>query len=56
MYEKDYKTAPVGKPFEACYDTTTLLPTQEYLDVYDEAVRIMTDLGLDYWTKKKSLL
>lgn len=54
LYEKDYKQAPVGKPFEGCYDTTTLLPTQEYLDVYDEAVKIMTDLGLDYWTKKKS--
>ena len=56
MYEKDYKTAPVGKPYEECYDTKTLQPTQEYVDVYNEAIRIMTDLGLDYWTKKEKLL
>ena len=52
MYEKDYKTAPKGKPYEECYDTTTILPTQEYLGVYDEAVKILTDLGLDYWSDK----
>ena len=56
MYEKNYKTAPAGKPYEACYDTKTLLPTQEYLDVYQEAVKIMTGLGLDYWTKKEKFL
>lgn len=27
------------------------METQEYLDVYDEAVKILTGLGLDYWTK-----
>ncbi len=56
MYEKDYKTAPAGKPYEECYDTKALQPTQEYVDVYNEAVKIMTDLGLDYWTKKAKLL
>ena len=49
MYEKNYKTAPAGKPYQECYDTTRLLPTQEYLDVYQEAVDIMKKLGLDYW-------
>lgn len=52
LYEKNYKTAPKGKPFEECYDTVRLLPTEEYLKVYDEAVKILTDLGLDYWQKK----
>ena len=52
MYEKDYKTAPKGKSFEECYDVVKLEPTQEYLDVYAEAVKILTALGLDYWTKK----
>lgn len=52
LYEKDYKTAPKGKPFQECYDVVKLVPTQEYLDVYDEAVKILTGLGLDYWTKK----
>lgn len=51
IYEKDYKTAPRGKPFEECYDVLSLVPTQEYLAVYDEAVKILTGLGLDYWTK-----
>lgn len=51
IYEKDYKTAPKGKPFEECYDMVKLVPTQEYLDVYDEAVKILTGLGLTYWTK-----
>lgn len=52
LYEKNYKSAPKGKPFEECYDVIKLVPTQEYLDVYDEAVKILTDLGLDYWSKK----
>ena len=52
MYEKEYKTAPKGKSFEECYDVAKLVPTQEYLDVYEEAVKVLTDLGLDYWTKK----
>jgi methylamine--corrinoid protein Co-methyltransferase len=52
LYEKDYKTAPKGKPFEECYDVVKLVPTQEYVDVYNEAVKILTDLGLDYWTRK----
>lgn len=51
LYEKDYKNAPKGKPFEECYDVVKLVPTQEYLDVYDEAVKILTGLGLTYWTK-----
>ncbi|XEQ91396.1 hypothetical protein SCACP_01910 [Sporomusa carbonis] len=52
LYEKDYKNAPKGKPFEECYDVVKLVPSQEYLDVYDEAVKILTGLGLDYWTEK----
>lgn len=50
-YEKDYKTAPLGKPFQECYDTVRIEPTQEYLDVYAEAVKVLTGLGLDYWSK-----
>ena len=53
MYEKNYKTAPKGKSFTECYDVQKLTPTQEYLDVYDEAVKILTDLGLDYWSKQQ---
>lgn len=49
-YEKDYKTAPEGKRFQDCYDVKTLTPSDEYLAVYDEAVKILTDLGLTYWS------
>lgn len=46
MYEKNYKTAPQGKKFEDCYDLVTLTPTDEYIQVYDEAYKILADLGL----------
>jgi methylamine--corrinoid protein Co-methyltransferase len=50
MYEKQYKTAPEGKSFAECYDPVTLIPTAEYVGVYNEAIKIMTDLGLTYWS------
>jgi len=49
MYEKDYKKAPEGKRFQECYDQRRLIPTEEYMEVYNEAVKILTDLGLTYW-------
>jgi len=49
MYEKDYKTPPEGKTFDQCYDIKTLTPSDEYIDVYNEAIKVMTDLGLTYW-------
>jgi methylamine--corrinoid protein Co-methyltransferase len=49
LYEGKYKTAPEGKPFAECYDPVTLIPTDEYVGVYNEAIKIMTDLGLTYW-------
>jgi methylamine--corrinoid protein Co-methyltransferase len=49
LYEGKYKTAPEGKAFAECYDPVTLIPTQEYVGVYNEAIKIMTDLGLNYW-------
>jgi len=51
LYEKDYKTAPKGKRFQECYDVLRIVPTDEYVAVYDEAVKILTDLGLTYWNK-----
>lgn len=50
MYEKDYKTAPKGKPFDECYDTKAILPTDEYIAVYEEAKQILGDLGLKFKT------
>ncbi|CVK19569.1 Monomethylamine methyltransferase MtmB2 (fragment) [uncultured Sporomusa sp.] len=49
MYEKNYKTAPAGKTFDQCYDPVKLVPTDEYVQIYNEAVKILSDLGLTYW-------
>lgn len=51
-YEKNYKTAPQGKNFKECYDVVKVVPTQEYLEVYDEAAKILRDLGLTDFGKK----
>jgi len=45
-YEGNYKTAPAGKRFQECYDVKTVKPTEEYLKVYDGAVKKLRDLGL----------
>lgn len=54
IYEKDYKTAPEGKDFRGCYNTSTLVPTDEYVKVYNEAVKVLTGLGLTYWDSTQS--
>jgi len=45
-YEKDYAKAPKGKNFRECYDVQKVTPTQEYLEVYDRAVKRLEDFGL----------
>ena len=49
LYEKDYKTAPKGKSFPECYDPTDIVPTDEYLEIYDKACKTLAGLGLDYF-------
>ena len=47
-YEDQIETAPLGKRFDECYDLTTVQPTQEYLDLYEERKVRLTKLGMDY--------
>jgi len=47
IYEPNYRNPPAGKRFQECYDAKTVLPTDEYLQVYDGAVAKLRDLGLD---------
>jgi methylamine--corrinoid protein Co-methyltransferase len=47
-YEGDFLTADEGKTYAECYDTEKVVPTEEYLAVYDEAVAIMKELGVCY--------
>ena len=49
-YEGDFLTADEGKTYAEIYDTDKVVPTDEYLEVYDEAVEIMKDLGVCYKT------
>jgi methylamine--corrinoid protein Co-methyltransferase len=46
-YEKNYAKPPAGKRFQDCYDVKTVVPTDEYLKVYDNAVNTLRDLGLN---------
>ena len=50
MYEGDYKTADQGKFFHECYDVEKVVPTDEYLEVYDKACEVMKGLGVSYPT------
>ena len=45
-YEKQYAKAPKGKPFQECYDVKSVLPSEEYLEVYGKACKTLKDLGV----------
>jgi methylamine--corrinoid protein Co-methyltransferase len=47
-YENNIKDAPLGKKFSECYDLEKVIPTQEYLDLYDEVKEEVSSYGLDY--------
>ncbi len=47
-YEEGLKDAPVGKKFSECYDIDKVVPTQEYLDLYDGIKKEVSSYGLDY--------
>lgn len=39
---------PAGKKFQECYDITTLTPSQEWLDIYDNVKKKLADYGYDW--------
>ena len=47
-YEDKIEDAPIGKKFCECYDLEKVLPTQEYLDLYDGIKKEVSSYGLDY--------
>lgn len=47
LYEKGFVNPPQGKTFQECYDVKTVKPTEEYLQVYDSALKTLRDCGLD---------
>lgn len=47
-YEALYSNAPAGKTFQECYDPVAIIPTAEYLEVYDKAVKRFSDYGFEF--------
>ncbi len=47
-YEKQLSNAPIGKPFTECYDPVRIRPTDEYIHLWDECKKSLSELGLDF--------
>ena len=47
-YEDQIPDAPIGKPFTECYDPVSVKPTDEYIRLWDNCKKSLTDLGLDF--------
>ncbi len=48
LYEKGFRTAPKGKTFQECYDVFSLSPSDEYVEVFDGALKTMEGLGFEF--------
>ncbi len=48
LYETKFKEAPKGKTFQECYAVNTLTPTDEYLKVFDNALKTMEKIGFEF--------
>ncbi len=46
-YEPSFSHAPSGKRFQDCYDLKTLTPTDEHIEVYDNAAIVLSEIGID---------
>ncbi len=47
IYEKEFPHPPAGKRFQDCYDMKDVVPSNEYLKVYDRALATLRKCGLD---------
>lgn len=48
LYETGFKKPPKGKSFQECYDVNTLTPSEEYVQVFDTALKTMKEIGFDF--------
>jgi len=46
-YEGNYVNAPKGKTFQECYDVKSVKPTEEHLQVYENAKATLASLGVE---------
>ncbi len=47
-YEKQYFNVPECKKFQECYDIDGIQPTEEYVSIYDSALDILSNCGIDF--------
>jgi methylamine--corrinoid protein Co-methyltransferase len=45
-YKDFYTKPPAGKRFQDCYDVREIRPTDEYLNVYDKALKTLLNCGI----------
>ena len=48
QYEPNMSNPPAGKSFEECYNINSIEPTQEYLEIYDGTLDILSQCGIDF--------
>ncbi len=47
-YEMNFFNAPGGKRYQECYNVNDATPTNEYLNLYDNVLDILSDCGLGF--------
>jgi methylamine--corrinoid protein Co-methyltransferase len=47
-YEKSYSQPPKSKTFQEAYDVDNIEPNEEYISVYDSALNILSNCGIDF--------
>jgi methylamine--corrinoid protein Co-methyltransferase len=47
-YEDKIADAPKGKPFQECYDVSTVKPQPWYMDMYTKVKQEIADLGVTF--------
>jgi len=48
QYEMNYPHPPPGKTYQQCYDIGNNQPTEEYLEVYDRTLNLLSNCGIDF--------
>jgi len=48
QYEMNYPHPPAGKTYQQCYDMDNNQPTEEYLEVYDRTLNLLSNCGIDF--------
>ena len=46
-YEKDLENPPIGKSFSELYNVTTLKPSQRWIEIYNNVLKELKDLGCE---------